>query len=66
MKYTDSEIEKYRALCNFLPNERAYFDLKLKNKSNVYIALALSVSESQVSNIAKKVESKIDRVQHFS
>lgn len=52
----------FRELCNFTPQEREYFELRSKHKSNVEIALEMNVSEPQVSKLAKKVKSKILRV----
>lgn len=60
--FTVPELDKFRALCNFTDDELAYFNLKSKDKSNVQIALALNVSEPQVSKLAKRVKSKIKRV----
>lgn len=65
MKLTDfslQELDRFRRLCNFTPDERQYFELKLKGKSNVAISIEMCVSESQVSKLAKKVKSKIERV----
>ena len=60
--FTVPELEKLRALCNFTQDERTYFNLRSKDYSNVQIALAMHVSESTVSNIAKRVKAKIKRV----
>lgn len=60
--FTIPELNKFRDLCNFTEQERKYFNLRSKDYSNVQIALALHVSESQVSKLAKRVKSKIKRV----
>ena len=60
--FTVPELNKLRKLCNFTDDERTYFNLRSKDHSNVQIALAMNVSESQVSKLAKRVKSKIYRV----
>ena len=60
--FTIPELNKFRKLCNFTEQERKYFNLRSKDYSNVQIALALHVSEAQVSKLAKRVKSKIKRV----
>ena len=60
--FTVPELNKLRKLCNFTDDERTYFNLRSKDYSNVQIALAMNVSESQVSKLAKRVKSKIYRV----
>lgn len=60
--FTNPELDRFRELCNFTPQEMDYFNLRAKGKSNVQIALEMNVSEPQVSKLAKKVKSKILRV----
>jgi len=60
--FTIPELHKLRSLCNFTDDEKMYFNLRSKDYSNVQIALAMNVSESQVSKLAKRVKSKIYRV----
>ena len=60
--FTIPELEYFRKMCNFTELERKYFNLRSKDYSNVQIALALHISESTVSNLAKRVKSKIYRV----
>ena len=60
--FTVPELKMLRELCNFTEDERVYFNLRSKDYSNVQIALAMHVSESTVSNLAKRVKSKILRV----
>lgn len=60
--FTKPELDKFRELCNFTEQERAYFDLKASDLSNVQIAFALSVSEAQVSKLARRVKNKILRI----
>ena len=60
--FTVPELNMFRELCNFTPDELEYFNLRSKYKSNVEISLIMNVSESQVSKLAKRVKSKILRV----
>lgn len=60
--FTVPELDMFRELCNFTPDELEYFNLRSKYKSNVEISLIMNVSESQVSKLAKRVKSKILRV----
>jgi len=60
--FTKPELDRFRELCNFTEDEMQYFNLRSQNKSNVQIALSMSVSESKVSKLARKVKSKIMRV----
>lgn len=60
--FTVPELNMFRELCNFTPDELEYFNLRAKYNSNVQIALAMNVSEAQVSKLAKKVKSKMLRV----
>lgn len=60
--FTVPELNKFRELCNFTEDELTYFNLRAKDKSNIQIAMEMSVSEPQVSKLAKRVKSKILRV----
>ena len=60
--FSPEELDTFRRLCNFTKDERVFFELRLKNCSNVKIALQMNVSESTVSNLAKRVKSKIKRI----
>lgn len=60
--FTKPELDRFRELCNFTDDELQYFNLRAKDRTNVHIALAMNVSESQVSKLAKRVKSKIKRV----
>lgn len=60
--FTKPELDVFRELCNFTDDERIYFEMRAKDKSNVQIAMALNVSTSKVDTLAKKVKSKIMRV----
>lgn len=60
--FTVPELNRFRELCNFTPDELEYFELRSKGCSNVEISLVMNVSESKVSKLAKKVKSKIIRI----
>lgn len=60
--FTVPELNKLREQCNFTEDELSYFNLRARDKSNVEIAITMSISESQVSKLAKRVKSKIMRV----
>lgn len=60
--FTMPELDMFRHLCNFLPDEEEYFELRARGLSNVQIALEMHVSESKVSKLARKVKSKMLRV----
>ena len=60
--FTVPELDKFRALCNFTPDEEQYFNLRAKDKSNIQIAMEMNISESKVSKLARKVKSKMKRV----
>lgn len=60
--FTKPELDVFRELCNFTPDEREYFELRSSGMSNVEISMTMNVSESKVSKLARKVKSKILRV----
>lgn len=60
--FTVPELNTLRELCNFDEQELEYFNLRARHKSNTYIALEMSVSEAQVSKLARRVKDKIKRV----
>lgn len=57
-----SELDLYRSECNFTDEELEYFNLKARDKSNLEIANAMSISEATVSNLARKVKRKIAKI----
>lgn len=61
--YVEPELQMFRKLCNFTPQEMDYFNMKARDKTNVQIAIDLCISESSVSNLSKKVKSKMKRVE---
>ena len=61
-EFTVPELDKFRELCNFTPDELQYFELRSRYKSNVEIALTMNISEAKVSKLARKVKDKIIRI----
>ena len=59
---TKPEVDYFIENCNFTDQELTYFKLKTKDYSNVSIASKMSISESSVSNIAKRVKKKLDKI----
>lgn len=59
---TVPELNRYRELCNFLDDEMTYFNMKARDRSNVQIAISMSISEAQVSRIAVRVKDKMKRI----
>lgn len=60
--FVKSELDYFRAECNFTDTEREYFELRAKDKSNVQCSMIMNVSESQINRIAKRVKVKIMKV----
>ena len=61
-RFTEPELDVFRRLCNFTPDERKYFELRARDKSNVAIGLELHWSESKVNSLSKEVKRKILKV----
>lgn len=59
---TKLECDRCRELCNFTDEERAVFDLKTRNKSDIEVSLALNMSESTVSRRLSNIKKKVARV----
>lgn len=60
--FTVPELNTFRELCNFTPDELQYFELRSAYKSNVQIAMIMHVSEAKVSKLARKVKDKIVKI----
>lgn len=61
-EFTVPELDKFRELCNFTPDELQYFELRSRYKSNIEIALTMNISEAKVSKLARKVKDKMIRI----
>ena len=57
--FVEWELQKFRNECNFTEDELEYFNLRAKHYSNQQIAIKMSVSEGQVSKLARRVKDKI-------
>ena len=60
--FTKPELDMFREQCNFTEEELTYFNLRAQDKSNVYIAQTMFISEAKVSVLAKRVKKKMIRV----
>lgn len=60
--FTVPELDRFRELCNFTDDERTYFELKAKDKSNIEISFKMNISTAQVSKLAKRVRNKIIKI----
>ncbi|WP_031477032.1 helix-turn-helix transcriptional regulator [Agathobaculum desmolans] len=61
-EFTEPECEWFRAVCNFTPDERKVFDLRVKDHSIIEISMKLQMSESTVSRRIKNIKRKIVKV----
>ncbi len=61
-EFTRLECERFRLDCNFTPEERAVFNMRVRACSNVEIAMALGMSESTVTRRLKSIKKKIIKV----
>jgi len=64
---SEKECERFRKECNFSDEERAVFDLTVKNKTALQVETALkhtqmSMSEATVKRRLKSIRYKIDKV----
>lgn len=60
--FTEPELRIFRKECNFTDDELQVFNLKAKNKSIVYIAMQMNISEAQVSKLTARIKKKILKV----
>ena len=60
--FVEKELQYFRDECNFSDEEMMYFNLRAKNKSNIQIAMEMSVSEAKVSKLARRVKDKMIKV----
>ena len=61
-EFTLPELTLFREQCNFTDLERACFDLKARDKTNIQLAMELNICESTVSITMRRVRTKIARV----
>lgn len=60
--FTEPELRIFRKECNFTDAELQVFNLKSKDKSIVYIAMKMNISEAQVSKLTARIKKKIIKV----
>lgn len=60
--FTVPELDRFRELCNFTPDELEFFNLRSRDKSLVEISLIMSISESKTSVLSSKVKKKIIKI----
>lgn len=64
-QFTKLDCDKFRAYCNFTPNELDVFELCTKAKSIVEISLTLNISTATVDRRIRSIKKKINRVLSF-
>ena len=61
-EFTEPECEWFRRVCNFTPDERKVFELRVKDHSIIEIAMDLDMSESTVNRRIRGIKRKIHKV----
>lgn len=61
-EFTTAECEFFRRECNFTDEELNVFNMRVRGKSNVEIAMKLSMSESTVDRRVRAIKRKIIKV----
>lgn len=61
-EFTETECNYFRAVCNFTPQERAVFDLRVREESVVKIADTLNMGTRTVDRRLASIKRKILRV----
>ncbi len=60
--FTFPECEYFRRMCNFTPEERKIFDMRVADKSIVQISMEMGMCESAVYRRTRKIREKIAKV----
>ena len=60
--FIEDELQMFRDRCNFTDDEMQVFNLRAKDISYTAIAYRLTMSESKVYNIARRVKKKMLRI----
>lgn len=60
--FVELELNYFRQHCNFTEDEMMYFNLRAKDKSNIYIAMQMNISEAQANKLSARVRKKILKV----
>ena len=61
-EFTEIECRKFRDECNFTPDERRIFDLRVKDHSIIEICSTLHMTESTVNRRIRNIKNKILKV----
>ena len=59
---TTPEADRLRSLCNFTDDERKVFDMRIQDKTNVEISLALQMSSRTIDRRWKSARLKIEKI----
>lgn len=59
---TKPELDMFREMCNFTPDELFYFNERAQHKTHIQIAMSKYWSESKVNTLSKNVKRKIRRI----
>lgn len=59
---TKPELEMFRDMCNFTPDELIFFDQKARYRRNLQISLDNHWSESKTVALSRSVRKKIKRI----
>lgn len=63
--FVEWELDEFRCLCNFTPDELKFFDLRAKDYSLLQIQERLKFGSSKISNLSKSVKCKMCKVLPF-
>lgn len=61
-QFTKPECDKFRAECNFTPDELEVFNLRTQAKTITEICFLLHMSQATVNRKIKNIKSKITRI----
>ena len=59
---TKPELDMFRDMCNFTPDELIFFDQKAKYRTNLQISLDNHWSDSKTVALSRSVRKKIQRI----
>lgn len=59
---TKPELDMFRELCNFTPDELFYFNERAQRKTHLQIAMAKYWSDSKVNAVSRSVRTKIGKI----
>ncbi len=59
---TKPELDMFREMCNFTPDELTFFNEKARYRTNLQISLENHWSESKTVSLSRSVKEKIKRI----